>query len=158
MVYQQVRRYLPSLVNSSRTSFPDWVPLDHPARAVLTQKQGKRRGRITYRLLERDEYSPNIPIWESLLGIRLIGIGEFSNGYELLFLASDGRCFSEDIVAGDVFCYQAESLLRFKLMPFLGRRSRPMLRPDQDSVVSRGITLTRKSPEVYAPPSSIQSV
>ena len=78
-------------------------------------------------------------MWESLLGIRLIGIGEFSNGYEFLFLASDGRCFSEDIVDGDVFCYQAESIIRFQLMPLLGRRSRPMLRPDQESVVSRGI-------------------
>jgi hypothetical protein len=89
-----------------------------------------------------------------LLGTRLIGIGEFDNGYELLFLASDGRCFSEDIVAGDVFYYRSESLFRFQFMPPFGGRGRPMLRPDQDSVMSYGLIVTRESPQVYVPTAS----
>jgi hypothetical protein len=136
-------------MNSHHSSLPDWIPLDHPARAVLTRRQGKRRGRIDYQPLEPDDYSPNIPVWESLLGIRLIGIGEFGDGYQLLFLGSDGRCFSEDIVDNDVFYYEAESLVQFQLMPLFGKKSRPMLRPDQESVVAYGIKMTRESPEVY---------
>jgi hypothetical protein len=136
-------------VDSLRPPLPDWIPLDHPAHALLSRRQGKRRGRISYRPLDLDEYSPNIPTWESLLQVRLIGIGEFGHGYQLLFLASDGRCFSEDIVDGDVFYYEAKSLVQFHLMPLLGKRSRPMLRPDQDSVMAYGFTMTRESPEVY---------
>lgn len=133
-----------------RTSFPDWIPADHPARAVLTRKEGKRRGRVQYRLLDRDEYSSDIAIWESLLGTRLIGIGDVDHGHEELYIASDGRCFGESAVH-DAFYYHADSLFQFQLMQLFGRRSRPMLRPDQKSVDLYGITFTRESPEVYAP-------
>ena len=113
-------------------------------------------GLLTYRLLDQDEYSPNIPVWEALLGTRLIGIGEFNGGDELLFLARDGRCFSEDTIDGDVFHYHADSLFRFHLMALFRMRSRPMLRPDQRSVVSWGLTFTRESSAVYDPVSSHQ--
>lgn len=96
-------------------------------------------------------------MWESLLGVELIGIGEFDGGYQLLFLASDGRCFSENIVDSDVFFYEAESLVQFQFMPFLGNKSRPMLRPDQESVMAYGNTMTRESPEVYAIPKPLQN-
>jgi hypothetical protein len=141
-------------LDSLHTPIPDWIPHDHPARAVLAKRQGKRRGRINYRALDPDEYSSNIPTWESLLGVRLIGIGDFGNEYQLLFLASDGRCFSEDIVDNDVFYYEAESLVQFQLMTILGKKSRPMLRPDQESVMAYGITMTRESPQVYPIPKS----
>jgi len=126
------------------------IPQDHPARAVLSSRQGKRRGRILYRLLDEDEHSANIPAWESILGTELVGIGEFGDGYQLLFLAGDGRCFSENIVDRDVFYYEADSIAGFQRMPFVGQRSRPMLRPDQQSVVAYGLTFTRNSHEVYA--------
>ena len=137
----------------SLTTFPNWVPSAHPARAVLMQQDGQSSGSIIYRLLAPDEYSRNIAVWEALLGTRLIGIGEFGGGYELLFLASDGRCFSEDIVDGDVFHYHAESLTHFEQMTLSGTRSRPMLRPDQQSITSWGLRFTRDSPEVYDPAS-----
>ena len=141
-------------VMSSRISFPDWVPVDHPARTVLARNVDTRWGPVAYRLVERDEYSANIPVWETQLGTRLIAIGEFDRGYQLLFLASDGRCFSADIVAADVFHYHAASLFRFHLMLLFRRRSRPMLRPDQSEVISWGITFKRESPEVYDPATS----
>jgi hypothetical protein len=130
-----------------RDSFPDWVPTDHPARTILRRKAGKSQGRIDYKLLDRDDYSSCIPVWETLLGTRLIGIGEVDHGHEQLFLASDGRCFGESVVH-DAFYYHAESLSLFQLFR---RRSRPMLRPDQQSVDLYGITFTRDSPELYYP-------
>lgn len=131
-------------------AIPAWVPLDHPARAVLAKSAGTHCGRFFCCLLQPDECSSYVPLWEAILRTRLIGIGEFGGGYMLLFLASDGRCFSEDIVAGDVFYYDADSLAHFQSMK-PDQRSRPMLRPDQDSVVSWGETFTRDSPEVYDP-------
>src|SRR5262245_8124380 len=97
-------------------SLPDWVPVDHPARAILERKTGTRRGRVDYQLIDREDYSPNIPVWESLLKTRLIGIGEVDHGHEQLFLASDGRCFGDSAVH-DAFYYHAETLLRYQLMP-----------------------------------------
>jgi hypothetical protein len=135
-----------------RTSFPDWVPLDHPARAILERKEGKHRGRIIFKLLNREDYSQNIPVWESVLESRLVGIGEVDHGHEQLFIASDGRCFGESAVH-DAFYYHAASLLRFQFMQLFRMRSRPMLRPDQECVALYGSTFTRKSPEVYFPPS-----
>jgi len=147
--HQLVRRIAALLVNDRRQdSLPDWVPANHPARAILRHKAGKRRCGIDYMLVDREDYSPDIPVWECLLGTRLIGIGEVDNGHAQLFIASDGRCFGSSIVH-DAFYFHADTLLCFHFMGLLGRRSRPMLLTDQQSVTLYGITFTRDSPELY---------
>jgi hypothetical protein len=128
--------------------FPDWVPANHPARAILLHKAGKRRGGVTYKLIDREDYSENIPVWEALLQTTLIGIAEVDQGDALLFIASDGRCFGDCNISGDFF-YLADSLFQFWLYRILNRRARPMLKPDEESTVLYGFTFTRENPEVY---------
>ena len=133
--------------------FPSSVPLDHPARDILRKLNGKQRGRVEFLLLPERDYHEEIPLWNQLLDTSLVGIGLVAGGAEQLFVSSDGRCFGSSEVH-DAFYYHADSLRRYMWMPLFRKRSRPMLRPDQDSVDLYGLTFRRGDSEVYYPPAT----
>lgn len=86
--------------------------------------------------------------WSQRLGVELVGIAGLQWGHGELFMAADGRCFGRSrmhpafFFVGEAFAAAVEAVL-------LGRRGRPLLRPDQTSVTLYGIRYTADSPEVY---------
>ena len=135
---------------------PDWVPDDHPTRAILARYDGKTRGPVEFGLIKGDEVHDVLPIWERLLESRLIGIGLEENGHSQLYVASDGRCFGSSEVH-DAFYFCADTLKQRLRMPILRQRSRPMLRPDQPSVDLYGIEFSTGDPEVDWPDESTRT-
>jgi hypothetical protein len=137
------------------------VPRDHPAWAVLAVFGG-----LT--ILEREpEPDPNWPpkeelvfralypcppvtdVWGGLLGSRLVGIADVHNAHAELYLAADGRCFESHCIGHPAFYYRGASLADAVEGLLLGRRARPMLKPDQESVSLYGEQFTADSPGLY---------
>jgi len=133
------------------TELPEWIPQDHPSRAILSKFWGRRLGSIDFKLLDRSEYSKEVLEWESLLQTTLVGVGEVEHGHGEFYVASDGRCFGLSCVH-DAFYFYGDSFKKYRLMTFFGRLARPMLRPEQSSVTLYGIAYTRESTETYFPP------
>ncbi|MFC5455695.1 hypothetical protein [Prosthecobacter fluviatilis] len=133
------------------TDLPEWIPQDHPSRDILSKLWGQRRGSIDFKLLDRCYYSKEVLEWESLLKTTLVGVGEVDHGHGEFYVASDGRCFGLSCVH-DAFYYYGDSFEKYRLRALLGRRARPMLRPEQTSVTLYGIDYTKESPETYFPP------
>lgn len=140
-----------------------WVatlaPKDHPAEPILAALSGLRVGQtgpgescarsdIAFFLLDPEPDDDDLHEWSRLLGTVLVGLGEVHNGHGELWIASDGRCFGRSLVhrafyfEGHDFAEAIEGLL-------LGRRARPMLRPDQESVTLYGDRYTRDHPDLY---------
>lgn len=131
------------------------VPSDHPAAVVLAafggltvspdRDSGEECGPTELEFCELDVDRSG---WSQRLGVELVGIADLQWGHGELFLANDGRCFGRSrmhpafFLVGESFAAAVEAVL-------LGRRSRPLLRPDQTSVTLYGIRYTADSPEVY---------
>jgi len=141
-----------------RVTVPSSVPADHPAAAILAMFGGltvtpaREAGEecatddLAFQELEPDE--PATGVWGVLLGTRLIGVAEMHRGHGELYVAGDGRCFGRSLVH-DAFYFEGASFPEAMERSLLGRRSRPMLRPDQSSVTLYGIQYTADSPEIY---------
>ena len=131
------------------------VPRDHIAWEVLTAFSGlKIVERTTNDPIEELVFRELLPWplvtdrWSDLLGTQLIGIADHHNGHGELYIAADGRCFCASCVH-DAFCFVGDSLFQATETILLGRRSKPMLRPDQDSVRLYGERFVADSPELY---------
>jgi hypothetical protein len=137
---------------------PPSVPAGHPAAAILaefgglTVDPGRDAGEecatndLAFLALWPDESITRI--WGELLGTRLVGIAEVHSGHGELYVAADGRCFGRSCIH-DAFYFEGASFAETVERSLLGRRSRPMLRPDQSSVTLYGVRFTADSPEVY---------
>ena len=86
--------------------------------------------------------------WAGLLGTRLVGVADMHHGHGELYVAADGRCFGRSCVH-DAFYFEGATFAEAAERAMLGRRSQPLLRPDQSSVTLYGIRFTTDSPEVY---------
>jgi hypothetical protein len=101
---------------------------------------------IEFRLLDRPDRM--VQDWESLLNVALIGVGEANCRHEGLYVDNVGRVFGESwvhpafYIHGEVFVTAIENVL-------LGRRVRPLLRPNEDSVRLYGEEYTRSDPRIY---------
>jgi hypothetical protein len=139
---------------------PASVPRDHPAWDVLASFGG-----LT--ILEQDpDLDPEWPpieefvfralhpcpaiteVWGGLLGTRLIGIADVHNAHGELYCAADGRCFGSSCMH-PAFYFEGGSFAEAVEGMLLGRRARPMLRPDQEWVTLYGKRFTADSPELY---------
>ncbi|NNE84415.1 MAG: hypothetical protein HKN28_10645 [Alphaproteobacteria bacterium] len=89
-----------------------------------------------------------IPIWSKLLSKELIGITEVHNGHCEMYIDDTGRCFGLSLIH-DAFYFEGDSFSEAIENMLLGRRSRPMLRPDQKSVGLYGETFTAEHAAVY---------
>jgi hypothetical protein len=137
-------------------SVPPNLPPDHPAYAVLRSFDGLAIGStgagiecatsdIRFCPIEPDD---EIITWNKLLGETLFGIAEFHHAHSELFIDTAGRCYGRSCVH-DAFCFEGKTLFEAVERLLLGMRSRPMLRPDQVSLVLYGNTYNLESPEVY---------
>jgi hypothetical protein len=86
--------------------------------------------------------------WEELLGTQLVGVAEAHNGHEELYVDRDSRVFGASI-AHDGFCFHGASFVEAMERLLSGRRTRPMLRPDQDRVMLYGDLFTADHPAIY---------
>lgn len=137
------------------------VPIWHPAAAILAALGGLAIGAsengeqcapsdvafafVPDALID----APVIALWSGLLATRLVGVGEVHNGHGALLADADGRLFTMSLVhdalllEGETFGAAVEGLL-------LGRRGRPLLRPDQSSVFCWGEEIAAGDPRVHA--------
>lgn len=85
-------------------SVSDAIPASHPAAAVLSELCGLKavpiaRGGVecatsSLSFQELDTYyNKRIQPWNALLRTELAGIAQVEDGHDLLYVATDGRCF-----------------------------------------------------------------
>jgi hypothetical protein len=117
------------------------MQVDHPAAAVLAEFGGLLVGQtgvgeecarsdVSFRQLPPDDLI--LDVWEKLLCTQLVGIADVHHGHVELYMDSSGRCFSA-IIVGDGFCFEGASFNEAIERVLLGRRSRPLLRPGQNT-------------------------
>lgn len=134
------------------------VPVGHPAAAILAAFGGLS---VTPDRAAGEECAPNdlefrelwpdesiTEVWSGLLGTRLVGVADVHHGHGELYVATDGRCFGRSCVH-DAFYFEGVSLAEAAERALFGRRSRPLLRPDQPSVSLYGEEFTADSPDLY---------
>jgi SUKH-3 immunity protein len=134
------------------------IPADHPAAAILAAFGGLT---VTPDRAAGEECAPDdlafrefwpdesiTEVWGRLLDTRLVGVAEMHHGHGELYVAADGRCFGRSCIH-DAFYFEGASFVEAAERAMLGRRSRPLLRPDQSSVILYGILFTADSREVY---------
>jgi hypothetical protein len=141
-----------------RVAVSSAVPAEHPAAAILAAFGGltvtpdRDAGEecapddLTFRELRPDESITGV--WAGLLGTQLIGVAQMHHGHGELYVAADGRCFGRSLMH-DAFYFEGVSFAEAAERAMLGRRSRPLLRPDQASVTLYGVEFTADSPAVY---------
>jgi hypothetical protein len=141
-----------------RVAVPSAIPTEHPAAAILAAFSGLTvipdhdtgeecaPDDLAFHYLEAEESITRV--WADLIGTRLVGVAEVHRRHGELYVATDGRCFGRSNMH-DAFYFQGASFADACERAMLGRRSRPMLRPDQSSVMLYGVRYTRGSPDVY---------
>jgi hypothetical protein len=139
-----------------QVAVPPAVPTDHQAAAILAAFGGltvmpdREAGEecapddLAFHELFPDESITKV--WAGLLGTQLVGVAETHRGHGELYVAADGRS-----CVHDAFYFVGTSFAEAAERAMLGRRSRPLLRPDQMSVTLYGTRFTADSPEVYRP-------
>ena len=100
---------------------------------------------VAFRFVEGGDESD---VWSGLLQTVMVGIAIVDHNHGDLFIDSSGRCF---VISGvhDATCYEGASFSEAMRRLLRGLRSRPMLRPDQQSVTVYGDEFTADSPEVF---------
>lgn len=137
----------------------DGVPPDHPACDILQQFSGLHvgagpDGEMLEEVHNDIHFEPAryhdtvVRQWSELLGSELVGFAEFHHRHGALYVSADGRVFEQSLMH-DAFAWQANDFQTAIDGLLFGVRSKPMLRPDQDSVRWYGIRHERGSPELY---------
>lgn len=133
------------------------IPREHPAGALLSTLTGLTVGEcgageqcatsdIVFGFIETEV---DIETWNGLLDATLIGFASVSHHHGQLFMDSSGRVFGLSGVH-DAIWFEGETFPDAMRALLFGRRtSRPMLRPDQESMDLWGETFTRASPELF---------
>jgi SUKH-3 immunity protein len=131
--------------------------VEHPATAILSEFGGLTVGKTGpgeecatsdvafHEVLPTDSL---IPLWSKLLGKPLIGVAEVHNAHGELYVDSSGGCFFLSLM-DDSICFAGSSFAEAIERLLLGRRCRPMLRPDQQHVSLYGETISAGDPRVY---------
>jgi len=133
------------------------LPEGHPAFRILSEFGGLTVGKVgrgqqcassdvAFGFVDAADYQ--IEIWNDLLGTILVGIAEVHHAHGELYVDTAGRCFGVSLMH-DAFYFEGESFGDAMRGLLLGRRSRPMLRPDQETVTLYGIDYDVNSPELY---------
>jgi hypothetical protein len=138
---------------------PSSVPSDHPAALVLGQFGGLKVGRcgrgeecatsdLAFQLLWPESDNSILGKWGELLGTLLVGVAIVHHSHGELYVDTFGRYFGLSCIH-DAFYFEGATFPEAMERLLLGRRSLPMLRPDQQSITLYGICYTVDSPEVY---------
>src|SRR4030095_943165 len=134
----------------------DQIPEGHPAGLILSEFSGMTVGRceageecatsdVAFQFIQPIDESN---VWSGLLGTVLVGIATVHHNHGDLFVDSFGRYFSISSVH-DATCFEGACFAEAMRRLLRGIRCRPMLRPDQHSVMAYGDEFTSNSPEVY---------
>jgi hypothetical protein len=133
------------------------VPPDHPAVAILSNLGGLTVGvsgtgiecatsDIAFQELSLTDETRDV--WVGLLDTELVGIAQVCHGHGLLYVDSEGRCYGASQIH-DAFYFEGTSFGEATERLLLGRRSRPMLRPDQHVLQLYGEEFRADDPSVY---------
>jgi hypothetical protein len=133
------------------------IPADHPAAPILTNFSGLRVGTtgpgeecaasdVAFQELPMEDATRKA--WAGLLGTELIGIAEVHNEHGALYIDRAGRCYHGSLIH-DAFSFEGASFNEAIERMLLGRRSRPMLRPDQTAIRWYGDEIRADDPRVY---------
>ena len=87
-------------------------------------------------------------IWSRLLRSKVVGIGYGHNQHENVYADADGRIYGGSLMH-DAFYLRGLTLPDCFHNLLTSTRARPMLRPDQRSVMLYGVTFTSASEEVH---------
>lgn len=79
---------------------------------------------------------------------KLIEVAEVHNRHGLLVLDEAGRCFGASLIH-DAFYFEGHNFGDALSRLLLGRKARPMLRPDQHEVDLYGETFARGHPAIF---------
>lgn len=135
------------------------APLGHPAESILAALSGLRVGQtgpgetcarsdISFFLLELEPDDVDMHEWSRLLGTALVGVGEVHNAHGELWVAADGRWFGRSLVHR-AFYFEGADIVEAMEGLLRGRRARPLIHPDEESVTLYGDRYTREHPEIY---------
>jgi hypothetical protein len=134
------------------------VPAGHPAWEILKAFGGlvipEREPEPGWPVIEEFVFGLLTPVpaiisdWERFLHSRLVGIAEVHSGHAELYIDATGRCFGLSLMH-DAFYFHGSSFVDAVEGLLTRRRSRPMLRPGQSSVMLYGERYTATSPELY---------
>jgi hypothetical protein len=138
---------------------PPTVPTNHPAADILAAFGGLTVSRSEDAEGEQcgiDDlaFAPLFPdssiteTWAGLLRTRLVGIANIHYGHGEWYVASDGRVFGRSCIH-DAFWFSGDSFAEAAERSLLGRRVRPMLRPDQRVIDLYGNRIAIDNPTVY---------
>ena len=133
------------------------VPRLHPAHDVLREVGGLHIGQsepsiecassdLEFRFCEADHQI--LSTWSELLQSRLIVVAEVHNRHGWLIIDEVGRCFGASQIH-DAFYFEGQTFGEAVERLLLGRRARPMLRPDQHQVDLYGVTFARGDPAIF---------
>jgi hypothetical protein len=140
-----------------RVAVPPTVPAQHPGAAVLAEFGGLAIGQsgageecatsdVAFQLLGSD--ASIIRAWNKLLRTELVGVANIQNAHAELYLDTRWRFFWASCI-DDGFCFEGASFSEAMERLLLGRRHRPMLRPDQHEVTMYGEVITTDDPRIY---------
>ena len=141
-----------------RVSVDGRVPQLHPAYGVLQELGGLHVGRSELGGIEcarsdlefcfYDVDQDILSTWNALLRSQLIGVAEVHNRHGWLLVDEAGRCFGASQIH-DAFYFEGQTLGQAAERLLLGRKARPMLRPDQHDVDLYGTTFARGHPAIF---------
>jgi hypothetical protein len=134
------------------------VPELHLAHSILQEVGGLHVGRsepsgiecarsdLEFCFCEADHKI--LSTWGELLRSRLVEVAEVHNRHGWLIVDEAGRCFGASQIH-DAFYFEGQTFGEAVERLLLGRKVRPMLRPDQHQVELYGETFTRGHPAIF---------
>ena len=133
------------------------VPERHPAYSILQEVGGLHVGRsdtgiecarsdLEFSFCEVDQEI--LLTWGELLRSQLIEVAEVGNRHGWLIVDEAGRCFGASQIH-DAFYFEGQTIGEAVERLLLGRKARPMLRPDQHRVDLYGEVFTRGHPAIF---------
>jgi hypothetical protein len=136
---------------------PEGVATNHPAAVVLAEFAGLTVGKsrageecaavdVHFCNVEPDAFITDV--WGALLDTELVGVAEVHHAHGTLYIDNRGRCFGTGL-DHETFWFEGASFGEAMERLLLGRLPRPMLRPDQSTVMMLGEEIAADHPSVY---------
>ncbi|MHC3489455.1 SUKH-3 domain-containing protein [Pectobacterium brasiliense] len=140
-------------------SVPPFVPENHPAFAILHAFGGLTVGQcgageacasgdIAFGGSEDLQQDETLVEWQGILNTTLILIGETHHAHGALLMDDAGTCYGMSFIH-EAFWLEGASFGAAVERILLGRKGKPMLRPDQLSISVYGETITADHPSVH---------
>jgi hypothetical protein len=133
------------------------VPRSHPAHSILEEMGGLHVGHcglgVECATSDLDFCFCEVPedivvVWSKLLRSKLVKIAEVHHRHGWLLVDETGRCFGASQIH-DAFYYEGPNFAEAAERLLLGRKARPMLRPDQHEVDLYGKTFARGNDAIF---------